>query len=82
MNVQIDIAVDAGVVRVTSIGLASELAEQAIERAHLAAAEQGLQRVLFDIRQVEMDDGFVQILDYGRLARRFGFDNRYRIAVL
>jgi hypothetical protein len=79
---QISVSVENDVVRVTSVGRASELAELAIERARDSAQAHKLQRVLFDIRQVDMDDGFTRIMNYGELARRLGFDNSYRFAVL
>jgi len=82
VNGQISVSVEDGVVRIASVGRASELAERVIGQARCAAEAHRSQRVLFDIRQVEMDDGFVQILDYAHMARRFGFDNRYRLAVL
>lgn len=82
MQGEISVSVENDVVRVTSIGRASELAALAIERARDAAKACNLQRVLFDIRQVDMDDGFRRIMNYGELARRLGFDNSYRFAVL
>ena len=82
MESGISVSVENDVVRVTSVGRASQVAERAIERARDAAQAHKLQRVLFDIRQVDMDDGFRRIMNYGELARRLGFDNSYRFAVL
>jgi hypothetical protein len=79
---EVSVSVEDGVVRVTSIGRASELASTAIERARTEAKARNLQRVLFDIRQLDMDDGFMHIMNYGELARRLGFDASYRFAVL
>jgi hypothetical protein len=82
MQRHITTTLEDGFLRVTGRGLASELAVGLMEQAVIASLANNVTRILFDLREIELDESFMGIFNHGQRAKQMGLSKPYRLAAL